>query len=513
MDRQSTADLVLFNARIITLDAMRPIAQAVAIRGERILAVGSDPEPWTGPGTRLMDCQGKTIVPGFNDAHCHILAFVQSLLSLDFSPASVMSINQMQAVLRKHVQQVPPGSWITTTGYNEFYLAEKRHPTRWDIDEAAPHNPVRILHRSGHAQVLNSLALSQVGISIDTPEPPGALIDRDIESGEPDGLLFEMNNWVAEKIPHLSPAELEKWLTVANKQYLSLGITSLQDASVHNSPAHWQLFQSIKANGELSPRLTMMLAYKHLDEFLNQGLAPGQGDSQLKLGAVKIVLDESSGSLYPPQQELNEIVLRVHKTGYQVAIHAIDTVDAVATALEYALVKHPRPHRHRIEHCSVCPPETLNRLSKLGVIVVTQPPFLYYSGERYLSEVPKHQLPWLYRIKSFKEAGLRPAASSDSPVAPNNPLMGIYAAVTRKTDTGEAILPEEAISPYDALEMYTIAAAYANFEENGKGSISPGKLADLVVLNNDPTRVPYEVIKDIKVEMTIIGGEVAWGGI
>lgn len=495
------------------MDSLKPNATMVAIKGDRILAVGNDIEPWLGPGSRLIDCQGKTVVPGFNDAHCHILAFVQSLLSLDFSPASVMSINQMQAVLRQHVQHVPRDSWITATGYNEFYLAEKRHPTRWDLDAVAPHNPVRILHRSGHAQVLNSLALSRVGISIDTPEPPGALIDRDIETGEPDGLLFEMNNLVAEKIPHLSPAELEKWLTVANKHFLSLGITSLQDASVQNSPAHWQLFQNIKATGGLSPRLTKMLGYKHLDEFLNQGLVPGLGDNQIKLGAVKIVLDESSGSVYPPHPELNKIVLKAHKAGYQVAIHAIDNVDAAATALEYAIGKNPKPHRHRIEHCSVCPPDTLNRLSKLGVIVVTQPPFLYYSGERYLSEVPKHQLPWLYRIKSFKEAGLRPAASSDSPVVPNNPLVGIYSAVTRKIDTGEVLLPEEAISPYQALEMYTLAAAYANFEENEKGTISPGKLADMVLLNNDPTRVPYEIIKDIKVEITIIGGEVVWGGI
>jgi len=507
------ADLILFNANILTLDSLRPKASFVAIKGDRILAVGDNLASFKVAATRLIDCQGKTVIPGFNDAHCHILAFVQSLLSMDFSPPNVMSIKKMQTILRKHVSEVAPDTWITATGYNEFYLAEKRHPTRWDLDAVAPHNPVRILHRSGHAQVLNSLALSRVGISIYTSEPPGALIDRDIENGEPNGLLFEMNNWVAEKIPHLSPAELEKWLTVANKQYLSLGITSLQDASVQNSPAHWQLFQTIKANGGLSPRLTMMLGYKHLDEFLNQELFPGLGDNQLRLGAVKIVLDESSGSLYPPQQELNNLVLRVHKAGYQVAIHAIDNVDTAAAALEYALSKYPKPHRHRIEHCSVCPPDTLNKLSTLGVIVVTQPPFLYYSGERYLSEVPKHQLPWLYRIKSFREAGLRPAASSDSPVVPNNPLMGIYAAVMRKTETGVPILPEEVISAQEALEMYTLAAAYATFEEYEKGTISPGKLADLVLLNNDPTTVPYEEIKNIKVEMTIIGGEVVWGGI
>lgn len=513
MAGQSTADLILFNAHILTLDSLKPTATMVAIKGDRIRAVGDDTEPFKGPGTRLIDCQGKTIVPGFNDAHCHILSFIRSLLSLDFSPANVMSISQMLAILQNQVQKAPTGSWITATGYNEFYLAEKRHPTRWELDEVAPYNPVRILHRSGHAQVLNSLALYKLRISIETPEPPGAFIDRDSESGEPNGLVFEMNNWIAEKIPPLTPPELEKGLAIANRNYLSTGITSLQDASVHNGPSHWQLFQDTKASEKLSPRVSLMPGYEYLDEFLDQGLFPGMGDNQLKLGAVKIVVDKSTGSLYPPQKELNEFVLRLHKAGYQVAIHSIDTVEAAAKALEYALKKYPKPHRHRIEHCSVCPPSSLKRLAKLSVIVVTQPPFLYYSGERYLSEVPKKQLPWLYRIKSFMEAGLKPAGSSDSPVVPTNPLVGIYAAVTRKAATGEVILLKEAISPYQALEMYTIAAAYANFDENEKGSISPGKLADLVLLNNDPTGVPYEVIKDIKVEMTIIGGEVLWGGV
>lgn len=509
----SSADLVLFNANILTMDVLKPAAKLVAIKGDRILDVGDNIAPYIGTGARLIDCQGKTLVPGFNDAHCHIMAFVQSLLSLDFSPASVMSISEMRAMLRKQVLAATPGSWITATGYNEFYLAEKRHPTRRDLDEVAPNNPVRILHRSGHAQVLNSLALSRAGIGIFTPEPAGALIDRDVETGEPNGLLFEMNDRVAEKVPPLTPPELEKGLAIANKRYLSLGLTSLQDASVQNRPDHWQLFQDIKAAGKLSPRITLMPGYKNLDEFLDRRLFPGTGDNQLKLGAVKIVVDESTGALYPPQEELNELVSILHKASCQIAIHTIDTVDAAATALEYALRKYPGPHRHRIEHCSVCPPETLKRLAKVGAIVVTQPPFLYYNGERYLSEVPKHQQPWLYRIKSFIEAGLIPAGSSDSPVVPNNPLLGIYSAATRKTETGKVILPDEAVSPYSALVMYTLASAFANFEDKEKGSISPGKLADMVLLSDDPSSVLYEAIKDIKVEMTIIGGEVVWGGV
>jgi hypothetical protein len=225
------------------------------------------------------------------------------------------------------------------------------------------------------------------------------------------------------------------------------------------------------------------------------------------------MLDETTGRLQPPQSELNQQTLRAHQAGFQLAIHAVEpsTVEAAITALEYAQSHFPQAgRRHRIEHCSVCPPQLLERLSKLQTIIVTQPPFIYYSGERYLAQVPKSQLPWLYRIKSFLDSGLIVAGSSDSPVVPDNPLVGIYAAVTRKAESEQQIVPEECISGKQALALYTTNAAYASLEENVKGSITPGKLADIVVLSDDPTQSPPEQIKDIKVEMTIIGGEVVW---
>ncbi|MBI4288806.1 MAG: amidohydrolase [Chloroflexi bacterium] len=513
MSSQFSADLILSNARVLTLDPLKPRASVVTIKDDRVVGVSENTAPWVSRGTKLMDCGGKTIVPGFNDAHCHVLAFVQSLLSLDFSPPNVTSIAQMKAAISQRVQQAPPGAWITATGYNEFYVAERRLPTRDDLDEAAPLNPVRVLHRSGHVQMLNSLALSRVGITAETPEPPGALIDRDPETGEPNGVLFEMNAFVADRVPPMEPEELKRGLLLANRAYLSQGITSLQDASARNGLAQWELFLDLKATGQLIPRLSVMPGYQALDEFLDRGITPGAGDNEIRLGAVKFVPEETTGALYPPQQTLNELVLRAHNAGYQVALHAIDTVEAAAIALEYALSRQPRQHRHRVEHCSVCPPHILDRLARLEVIVVTQPPFLYYSGERYMAEAPKGDLPWLYRIRSFREAGLRPAGSSDSPVVLNSPLIGIYAAATRLADTGQAILPEEAISVEEALEMYTAAAAYASCEETEKGTITPGKLADLVLLDRDPTAVALEEIKSIKVEMTMLGGKVVWGGV
>jgi predicted amidohydrolase YtcJ len=207
------------------------------------------------------------------------------------------------------------------------------------------------------------------------------------------------------------------------------------------------------------------------------------------------------------------MVLNIHWAGYRAAIHATryETVEAVVNAIEYALGVIPQPeHRHRIEHCSECPPHLLDRIKKLGIAVVTQPPFVYYSGERYLAMVPSDRQPWLYRIRSLMEAGIPIAGSSDSPIVDDNPMVGIYAAVNRLAQSGQAVLPEERVSVKKALEMYTCNAARSSFEEHEKGTISEGKLADLVLLSDDPTAVPPEQLKDITVDMTIIGGEVIW---
>jgi hypothetical protein len=503
------ADLILYNANVLTLDPKRPRAQLVAVKDGRIILVGSNEEGKALEGQKI-DCQGKTLVPGFNDAHCHIFAFASSLLSVDCSPSPVASIADIQAKIGEQAQKLPPGTWIRAAGYNEFYLAERRHPTRWDLDRATPDHPVKLVHRSRHACVLNSLALSLVGISTDSPEPPGGMIDRDLDTGEPNGILFEMNSYIDKKVPPLSDDELEKGIGLANESYLSFGITSLQDASVHNGLEQWHTFRRLRERGSLAPRLSIMMGVETLNQ---SGLSPRYGDDRMRLGALKILLTEARGSLHPQKEELEEQVLLAHQAGFQVALHAVEegTVEAAIKALEHALNQAPeRGHRHRIEHCSVCPPPLLDRMKDVHALVVTNPAFIYYSGERYLKTVPEEQLKWLYRIGSFLKMGLMPAAGSDSPVVPIDPLLGIYAAVTRKAESGEELLPHERISPLEALKMYTKAAAYASFEEGVKGSIGVGKLADLALLSTDPTGVPHEEIKEIQVEMTILDGKVLW---
>jgi hypothetical protein len=362
--------------------------------------------------------------------------------------------------------------------------------------------------------VLNSLGLSLAGISIETPDPPGGLIDRELNTGEPSGLIFGMNSYINEQvIPPLSEKELRQGVKLANQSFLSSGITAVQDATVRNGFDQWQTFLRFKERGELVPRISMMFGLHALADLTERRLYYGYGDRRLRLGAVKFTLDETSGRLNPSQGELNEGVFQAHQAGFQVAIHAVEegTVEAAAIALEHCLRLNPKAdHRHRLEHCSVCPPPLLRRLKAIKAVVVTQPAFIYYSGERYLSDVSDTQLPWLYRTRSFLKGGLKPAASSDCPVVPCNPLVGVYAAVTRRAESGQALSLKEAISPEEALWMYTLAGAYASFEEQLKGSIEVGKLADMVVLNADPTVVSPEELKEIRVEKTIISGEVVW---
>jgi hypothetical protein len=510
------ADIILFNANVLTMDPLHPKADGVAIKDGKILSVATndDLKKWKRKKTITIDCNGKTVLAGFIDAHCHLHALAESYVTLNLDPHHhVRSISDIQTKIKTSSQKLPSGTWIRGRGYNEFYLAEKRHPNRWDLDQVTSSHPIKLTHRTGHAHVVNSLALKMVGISNETPDPSDGLIDRDIKTGEPTGVLYRMGDFLSRKIPPLENQELDRGMKIANNELLSMGITSIQDASSHNGIEQGKMFCRWKEKGLLKPRVTMMLGSESFSAYRRKDFETQMDKSQLRLAGVKIILDETTGHLSPDQAELNEMVFRIHQSGFQACLHAVEenTVEAACSAIEYALKKLPKSdHRHRIEHCSVCSPPLAKKLAALGIIVVTQPSFIYYSGDRYLRTVPAEELKHLYPIRTLLESGVKVAASSDCPIAPPNPLMGIYAATSRKTETGEAVLSEEKITPEEALRMYGENAARTTFEEMMKGSISPGKLADLVVLNNDPTTAPIDEIKDIKVEMTILDGEIVW---
>jgi predicted amidohydrolase YtcJ len=501
------------------MDPSSPHAQWIAISGGTIRAIGTGTnyEDFASEDTELIDCVGRTVLPGFIDSHLHLRAFAESCVTLDLSPTfGIKSIADIQGAIKTRCKEEAPETWIRGRGYNEFNLIEKRHPTRWDLDQVSPDHPVKLNHRSGHAHVLNSRALSLVGISTETGDPPGGLIDRDASTGEPTGLLFEMGEFLAERVPPLDHRELLRGLAIADHKLLSLGITSVQDASNLNNLKRWKEICAWKEGGLFNPRISFMLGPKGFEQFVKAGFADfssSVSEDQLRVRGAKVILDETTGELNPSQTELNEMVLEIHRSGFQVAIHAIEenAVKSACSAIEHALDKIPRPdHRHRIEHCSVCKPPLSRRLAALGITVVTQPSFIYFNGDRYLETVPIHQLEYLYPTRSLLKAGIPVAGSSDCPIVPPNPLIGIYSAVARKSQTGKLVSSGEQIDPLDALRMYTTHAARASFEEYRKGSITPGKLADLIVLNGDPSVASPDEIKDIEVEMTILNGEVVW---
>ncbi|MFH1087940.1 MAG: amidohydrolase [Chloroflexota bacterium] len=505
------ADLILHHADVISLDDATPSAHMVAIKGNKVIHVGEDTdiESLSGGDTKVVDCEGATLVPGFNDAHCHPLAIASRFLSVDVT--SARGIAEIGAAIRSEAKRKQPGRWIVATGYHEFYMREGRHLNRRDLDAAAPRHPVKVNHLSGHACVLNSLALELAGITAETPEPPGAVIDRDLPSGQPSGLLLEMNHQLDRVIPPAPGAEFERALAMANQCYLSQGITSLQDATADNDCNRWDNYRRLKENGLLRPRLSVMFGIDALSQLLEMDIQT-HSSPELHFGGLKILLDETTGRVFPPEEDVTAKVMRAQDAGYAVAVHALEeqALEVAARVLESATAVARQPHRHRIEHCALCSPELLQRLRRLRVTIVTQPPFVYYNGKRYAAQIPPHKIGWLYRCASLLGCGIRVAASSDAPIVPNNPLVGMYAAVARRAASGEQLSPEESVPPRVALDLYTRSAAFAGGEEAIKGTISTGKLADLVLLNANPCRVLPENIKDIKVRMTVLDGDIVY---
>ena len=261
---KTSADLILHNANVITMETTNPKVEFVAVSGDRITVVGhgNEYQRFQTDQTRLIDCKGKTVIPGFHDAHLHIFSVISSLLSLDCSPSAVSSIADIQRAIAHKAVHTPRGSWIKGSEYNKFSLDEQRHPTRWDLDKAAPEHPVKLAHRTRYACVLNSLGLALAGITAETPDPPGGLIERELETGEPTGLLFGMNAYLSKNIvPPPSDEELNEGVKKANKLLLAAGITSIQDATVHNEPAQWGHLKRIKDSGYLQPRVTMVFSF------------------------------------------------------------------------------------------------------------------------------------------------------------------------------------------------------------------------------------------------------------
>jgi predicted amidohydrolase YtcJ len=517
--------LILVNASVLTMDPLQASAQAVAVRGTTITAVGSSSNisALAGPATRTIDCGGKTLMPGFVDSHCHVLAQAAALQGIDCSSKAVSSIQDLESVIRRRAETTQSGDWIRGFGYDDLSLLENRHPTRRDLDRAAPNHPVRLDHRSGHATVLNSRALELAGIDQTTPDPVEGVIDRDNATGEPTGLLFEMSGYLRQCLgPSRDQASFQRYVHQLNNKFLSYGITSVQDAGPDNGLDRWQTFQELQSSGALQCRVTMFAGASRLAEFQSAGLTWGTGDDHLRLGHAKIMLTLTTGALEPNFEVLTGLVDTAHRSGFPVAIHAIEE-EAIEAAAQVLIDNAPLPASaptnsdpalDRIEHCAECPPSLVAEIARSGCMVVTQPGFVYWSGDNYLERVDSSMLPNLYPVSSLAKAGIPLAFGSDAPVIDSNPWPAIYNAVTRRTSSGRSLPPEasqeQTISVAEALRMYTAAGANSEGTGHIKGTIRPGMLADMVILDTDPIIADLKQLKEIRAALTVVGGKVVW---
>ncbi len=528
-------EAVYWRGRIYTLDPGQPRAEALAVWGDRVVAVGDDAgiRNLAGPGTAMVDLEGATVLPGFHDAHCHVLLFGLSLVEVNVRQAA--SVAEVVAAVTSRVRNAPPGGWIRGGGYDDNKLAERRHPNRHDLDPVSPDHPVWLLHISGHMGVANSLALQAAGITRNSPDPPGGRIVRD-EAGEPTGLLLETaQDLVKRVLPPYTLEETKSALAVAGRQMAQEGITAAQDAwAGWIAPEEFRAYQEAVGEGLLPQRVWLMVDVERLPVRGGRfdfafGLRTGFGSDRLRLGAVKIFTDGSligrtaalrepyadradKGMLVKEPDVLVELVRRARAGGWQVAMHAIGdrAVEAALDAIQQAMGLEASRFRPRIEHCGLAPPDLVQRLHQLRPVVVTQPRFVYELAEGYAAALGRGRLRWLLPVASLR--GIPVAFSSDRPVVDGAPLKGIQAAVTRRTEGAWQLAPEEAVSVEEAVRAYTVGAAYAAFAESELGSLSPGKWADFVVLDRDPFQVDPEELAQIPVLRTVVGGKTVYHG-
>ncbi len=516
---QQKPDLVIVNAEELTMDPSQPQAKAVAVAGERIIAVGKTEEikRLAGPNTQVIDGQGLTLLPGFIDSHIHLLSLARTTQELDCRPDKVSSVEAITHRVFEWARIVPPGEWVRCFGYDDLALDERRHPTRWDLDEISPRHPVRLDHRSGHATVLNSLGLQMAGISAETPDPVAGVIERDAD-GEPTGVLFEMSTFLSQRVKNgRSRTKMQQGVAAANRLLLSYGITSMQDAGPENGLKRWQAFRDLIDSDTLQTRVTMLAGAGRRTELLESGISWGSGDHSLRVGHIKVMLTMSTGAIHPSLEELRQVATESCRSGFPLAVHCVEE-EAVEAAAQVVSELPPLPSGvppHRNEHCSECPPSVLDAVQRSGAAVVTQPGFIHWNGPSYRKNVQDSLQPHLYPIGAIEAAGVNIAFGSDAPVISPNPWPAIYSAVTRKDHEGQPF-PETSssgrVKAESALRMYTLSGAESEGTQADKGSIASGKLADLVLVDADPLSVDPEYLKDIRARMTIVGGQVVWEG-
>lgn len=530
---QTEADLILYNGKIVTVDDAFSIRAAIAIKDGRILAVGGNELRNRYSAARLLDLGGRTVIPGFFDTHIHLAGHSRRYIDL----VETTSLAQLQQQVRDKAIELGPGEWITGGGWDEYHFKEQRKPLRSDLDAAAPDNPVVLTRAGGHSSVGNSKALQSADINKATPDPARGIIERDA-SGQPNGVIRERSDLYTRLVPKDRPGDVRDSLLDNVRAQLKLGITSViqagasVDPGVVGSYAEWELLY--RSHGAELPRASVQIGYPgegsagaaKLKEF---GRKTGDGDERLRVGSIgemaadggftgptAWVLEDYKGqpgfrgrAFFTPEQIYANIEAG-HQMGWQFGIHAIGDASIVMTvdALDKALQKYPRSdHRHYLCHFTVLPPErTMQIMAQDKILIAQQPNFTYNLEGRYIETLEGRRLATNNAISTPIKQGIYMAFGSDN--LPIGPMVGLYAAVTRKGESGKVYGREEAVSMKDALTMYTRNGAFLTREEKIKGTLEAGKLADMVVLPADLLNLAPEKLLTLRVDMTIVGGRI-----
>ncbi len=540
---EEAADLVLTGGNVVTMDSGLPTAQAIAVKGDRILAVGTDAEieAFVGDATEVISLDGKTVVPGLIDAHVHFAGIGGRLLQIN--ARDVQDKQEIVDRVAAKVAESNPGEWIRGRGWDQNNWPVKEFPTKEDLDAVSPDNPVYLGRVDGHAAWVNSKALEIAGITRDTPDPAGGQIIKDA-SGEPTGTLID-NAFrpVSQHIPPMSKEERKRSIRLAIEECLASGLTGVHEAGGNRETI--ELYEEMMKAGEFDFRIYEFLrwplneqqlphTYEALDYYLEQGPQVGLYDNRLTIRGIKMSLDGALGSrgasflepyaddpdnqgvLRLTEEEVYETILRGLNAGFQSAVHAIgDRANRMALdTMERALKESGATDaRLRIEHSQVLHEDDVPRFAELGIIPSMQPTHCTTDMKWIEDRIGPERAKFSYAWRTLLDSGVRIPGGSDAPVEPVQPLPGIYSAVTRQDMEGwpeGGWNPEQRVSREEALRMFTLDAAYSVFEEDLKGSITPGKLADIVVLSKDIMAIPAAEILETEVLMTILGGKVVF---
>lgn len=517
--------LVLYNAKIHTVDASNPRVEAVAIAGDRFLAVGSNREmdALATPRTKKIDLGGQTVVPGFIDAHTHVAdSGLRHLREVD---CDLRSIAAIQEAIRNRAAVTPKGEWVLGFKYDDTKTAEGRKLNRADLDVAAPHHPVLVQHRGGHTAYVNSLALQRADVNDNTPDPAGGQFDHDASGHLTGGLRELATEPFYRKVPSTATrADRREGVKLISRMFARTGVTSVHDAQ--GIPDDLRAYQDSLEAGELSIRVYCLINFRHIDQVIAAGVRTGLGNEWVRVGAMKLVCDGSIsertarlsqpyvgrpndyGILVMDEAELYTYARKAHEAGWQIGTHANGDVAIDKTLRVYERLQREMPRRDprfRLEHCTVINDELIRRIKALGAIPTPFSTYVYYHGEK-MREYGPDRLNSMFALRSFLDAGVRVTQASDYPPGPFEPMMALQSEVTRTDSEGNLWGARQKITVEEALRVGTLHGAYASFEENLKGSIEPGKLADLVVLGRDPLQENPATLITIPIERTMAGG-------